>query len=92
MKQELPLAFVEHLAQNESAMARFEAMSEPEKNAVLNQLKNVQSKSQMRSLVDSIGKTGENQKTATDNQWVSTGLSNREDSRERRDGPGGEDA
>ncbi len=33
-----------------------------------------------------------NEKTATDNQWVSTGLDNYPDNRERRDGPGGEDA
>ena len=31
-------------------------------------------------------------KTATDNQWVSTGLNHYPDHRERRDGPGGEDA
>lgn len=30
-------------------------------------------------------------KTAGNNQWVSTGLKPREDERERRDGPGGED-
>ncbi len=32
-----------------------------------------------------------NKKTSTDNQWISTGL-NPSDNRERRDGPGGEDA
>lgn len=37
------------------------------------------------------GKQG-NQKTATNNQWVSTGLKSEPDRRERRDGPGGEDA
>ncbi len=31
-----------------------------------------------------------NEKTATDNQWVSTGLKP-DDNREHRDGPGGED-
>lgn len=30
-------------------------------------------------------------KTATDNQWVSTGLDRPNDKTERRDGPGGED-
>ncbi|MGI6753121.1 MAG: hypothetical protein ACOX31_02280 [Eubacteriales bacterium] len=30
-------------------------------------------------------------KTATNNQWVSTGLRYESDDRERRDGPGGED-
>jgi hypothetical protein len=29
-------------------------------------------------------------KTATDNQWVSTGLRNYPDQRDRRNGPGGE--
>ena len=32
------------------------------------------------------------EKTATNNQWVSTGLKSEPDRRERRDGPGGEDA
>lgn len=32
----------------------------------------------------------DNEKTATNNQWISTGL-NPDDDRERRDGPGGED-
>ncbi len=32
------------------------------------------------------------QKSATDNQWVSTGQSRPGDESERRDGPGGEDA
>ncbi len=32
------------------------------------------------------------QKSATDNQWVSTGIVRPVDKSERRDGPGGEDA
>lgn len=36
--------------------------------------------------------THKNEKTATNNQWVSTGLAHYPDNRERRDGPGGEDA
>ncbi len=36
-------------------------------------------------------KEEKNKKTATNNQWVSTGLQNTPDNRERRDGPGGED-
>ncbi len=32
---------------------------------------------------------GENKKTATDNQWVTTGHKPLDDKRERRDGPGG---
>lgn len=31
-----------------------------------------------------------NKKTATDNQWLSTGVLPFDDNRERRDGPGGE--
>lgn len=34
----------------------------------------------------------DNEKTATNNQWISTGLKPFPDKRERRDGPGGEDA
>ena len=36
-------------------------------------------------------KEEKNKKTATNNQWVSTGLQKDSDTRERRDGPGGED-
>lgn len=36
--------------------------------------------------------TQDNEKTAGNNQWVSTGLKPFPDKRERRDGPGGEDA
>jgi hypothetical protein len=32
------------------------------------------------------------EKTATNNQWVSTNMDHYPDNRERRDGPGGEDA
>lgn len=31
-------------------------------------------------------------KTATDNQWISTGIVRPNDKSERKDGPGGEDA
>ncbi len=37
-------------------------------------------------------KKQDSQKTATDNQWISTGQSRPTDLSERRDGPGGEDA
>ena len=33
-----------------------------------------------------------NKKTATDNQWISTGRQHPADKTERRDGPGGEDS
>ena len=32
------------------------------------------------------------QKSATDNQWISTGIGRANDKSERRDGPGGENA
>lgn len=34
----------------------------------------------------------DNQKTATDNQWTNNNLKYYPDKRERKDGPGGEDA
>ena len=34
----------------------------------------------------------ENEKTATDNKWVSTGIARPADESVRKDGPGGEDA
>lgn len=37
-------------------------------------------------------KKKEEKKTATNNQWVSTGKSRPADKTDRRDGPGGEDA
>ena len=90
MKQELPLAFAENLAQNEPALARFEAMSEQEKQAVLESLKAVSSKKEMKQLVARLGAEPSEAKSATDNQWVSTGISESGNSSERRDGPGGE--
>lgn len=41
---------------------------------------------------DSKKEPGKAMKSAGDNQWVSTGLKNNPDNRERRDGPGGENA
>lgn len=35
-------------------------------------------------------KNEKNKKTATDNQWTSTGLDKPHDKKERKDGPGGE--
>ena len=32
------------------------------------------------------------QKSATDNEWISTGIARPNDQSERKDGPGGEDA
>lgn len=58
MKQELPLGFGMALAQNEAAMKRFEALSEQEKQAVLQRTHSVQPKQQMRQLVDSLCTSG----------------------------------
>lgn len=47
----LPLGFGMALAQNEAAMQAFEALSEEEKDAVIDQTHHVQSKREMRQLV-----------------------------------------
>ena len=52
--KELPLGFGMALAQNEKAMQEFEAMTDFEKNAVLQWAHNVGSKQEMRQLVDNI--------------------------------------
>lgn len=54
MDMELPLGFGMALAQNEAAMQRFEALSETEKQAVLQSTHSVHSKREMRRLVDSL--------------------------------------
>ena len=53
-RKELPLGFGMALAQNEQAMQEFEAMTEYEKNAVLQWAQNINSKQEMRQLVDNI--------------------------------------
>ncbi len=51
---ELPLGFGMALAQNEAAMQRFEALSEAEKQAVLQQAHAVGSKREMQQLISRI--------------------------------------
>ena len=51
---ELPLGFGMALAQNEGAMQRFEAMTQAEKQSVLQQARSVNSKREMRQLVSSL--------------------------------------
>ena len=51
---ELPLSFVMNLAQNEPARKRFHALSEAEKADVINKSYGVNSKEEMRSLVNSL--------------------------------------
>lgn len=51
MNQELPMGFGMALAQNEAAMRQFEALSESEKQALIQQTHSVTSKQEMRRLV-----------------------------------------
>lgn len=53
-KYELPLGFAMALAMNEAAMAKFEQLSENEKEAVVQRTHNVKSKDEMRGIVDSL--------------------------------------
>lgn len=53
-KTELPLGFGMALAQNESAMQQFEALSAREKEAVIRQAHQVNSKREMQNLVKNL--------------------------------------
>ena len=55
---ELPLGFGMALAQNERAMARFESMTNSEKQAFLEKTHTVKSKKEMHALVDSLADGG----------------------------------
>lgn len=48
----LPLGFGMALAQNEAAMKRFESMTEPEKQALIQRTHQVKSKREMQQLVN----------------------------------------
>ena len=52
MNMELPLGFGMALAQNETAMQRFESMTQEQKEAIVAQTSKVRSKSEMRAFVD----------------------------------------
>ena len=52
MNMELPLGFGMALAQNETAMQRFESMTQEQKEAIVAQTSNVRSKIEMRAFVD----------------------------------------
>lgn len=58
MNTELPLGFGMALAQNEAAMREFERLTESEKQSVLQRAHHVHSKSEMRQLVSSLGRSG----------------------------------
>lgn len=47
----LPLGFGMMLAQNETALRKYEALTEVEKKTLMNQIHSVQSKAEMRQLV-----------------------------------------
>ena len=47
----LPLGFGMALAQNETALRKYEALTEAEKKTLMNKIRGVQSKSEMRRLV-----------------------------------------
>lgn len=51
---DLPLGLGMALAQNEKAMQRFEAMSDADKRAFVNKTHSINSKTEMRSLVNSL--------------------------------------
>lgn len=55
---ELPLGFGMALAQNEDAMQQFEALSDAEKQAIIQRTHSISSKQEMRQLVASIGSRG----------------------------------
>ncbi|MCM1286228.1 MAG: hypothetical protein NC213_07720 [Acetobacter sp.] len=52
--KELPLSFVMNLAQNETALKRFEAMSKEEKEAIIKKTHEINSREEMRNLVNNL--------------------------------------
>lgn len=54
--KELPLGFGMALVQNEAAMQRFEALSEPARQQILASTHYVSSKAEMQALVSKIGR------------------------------------
>ncbi len=55
-EQDMPLGLAFQMSMNENAMDRFAKMTEEEKKKVVELAKAVQSKEQMRSIVDDLGK------------------------------------
>lgn len=54
MSIELPLGFGMALAQNEAAMKKFETLSETEKRAIIDKTHTVNSKREMKALVNNL--------------------------------------
>lgn len=52
--KELPLSFVMNLAQNETALKRFEAMNKEEKESLINKTHEIHSREEMRNLVNNL--------------------------------------
>ncbi|MGN0571082.1 MAG: hypothetical protein ACI4K9_02750 [Candidatus Fimenecus sp.] len=59
-EKELPLGFGMALAQNERAMAAFEALSDADKQTILQKTHAVQSKQEMHALVNSLADSQSN--------------------------------
>lgn len=76
---------------NPKIQAQFESLSIDLKNEILSRNVVINNMQDLIAILDTIVKEG-NAKTATNNQWISTGISRNEDTGDRRDGPGGEDA
>ncbi len=56
-EKEIPLGLAFQMAMNEKAMAHFSAMSEKEKENIIERARNVKSKQEMERLVNEMGKT-----------------------------------
>lgn len=91
----MPVGFEMALAQRPEAMEKFASFDEAKKQEIIDGTRYVSSKQEMRQYVDRMilmddGKTQNSLKSATNNQWVSTGIVRPTDKSERKDGPGGE--
>ena len=94
-KYKIPVGLGMALAQRPEAMEKFAALSETKKQEIIAGTSSVSSKEEMRQYVDRIifmdnNKKQDSQKSATDNQWISTGIVHPSDKSDRRDGPGGD--
>lgn len=54
--QELPLGFSLALAQNQAAMEYFSSLSDTQKQQIINQTRNISSKSQMQEFIANLAK------------------------------------
>lgn len=52
--EELPIGFTMELAQHSDILNRFSKLPEPEKQSIIDQARNVQSRNEMRQFVESI--------------------------------------